>query len=198
MPRKQRIRGVSLTNRWIEIQLERMWIASELLNKYEEEGNMLSASRSSYPVITQTNSRVTFRKWFARQELQFACVLVCPTFGWYAKIRANVGDPDQDCGKIVTMERISGFGRNPSRVWKAVPASRRHSQNLHVSTFANLHCGLCPANSYGFHVNQQPPPLLLCPQWISILQDLTFWRPSLTEVQLQVALQLCQGLTSIR
>ena len=55
---------------------------------------------------------------------------------------------------------------------KAVPAARRRSQNLHVSTSgSNLRCGLCPGNSYGFHVNQPPP---LCPEWISTLQESTF------------------------
>ena len=75
--------------------------------------------------------------------LRFAlcmCACLCPSFGRYTEIKANAGDPDQDCGKIVTIEGISGFGRNPTRVRK--PA-RRHSQNLHVQTFANLRCGLC-------------------------------------------------------
>ena len=67
---------------------------------------------------------------------------VSPRFGRYAEIRANAGDPDRDCGKIVTIGGISGFGRNPTLESEKLVAARRRSQNLHVSTFANLRCGL--------------------------------------------------------
>ena len=42
-----------------------------------------------------------------------------------------------------------------------------------LPTFAVVYAGLCRGNSYGFHVNHRRP---LCPEWISISQDLTFWR----------------------
>ena len=91
------------------------------------------------------HSRVTFRGWFAicDWETRIAlCMCVSPRFGRYAEIRANAGDLDQDCGKIVTIGGISGFGRNPTLGSGKPVAARRRSQNLHVSTFANLHCGL--------------------------------------------------------
>ena len=50
--------------------------------------------------------------------MHFACVSPA-LLGRYSEIRANAGDPDRDCGKIVTIGGISGFGRNPTRVWKS-------------------------------------------------------------------------------
>ena len=131
------------------------WSKSEFqvgLNKFEEWGE--STIKGTYfqlwalpahPARKTHSIRVTFRGWCAicNWETRIAlCMCVSPRFGRYAEIRANAGDLDQDCGKIVTIGGISGFGRNPTLGSGKPVAARRRSQNLHVSTFANLHCGL--------------------------------------------------------
>ena len=79
--------------------------------------------------------------------MHFACVSPA-LLGRYAEIRANAGDPDRDCGKIVTIGELVVLDEIQPESGKPVPAARRHSQNLHVSTSgSNLRCGLCPGNS---------------------------------------------------
>ena len=149
MPRKQRIQGGFV---WFD------WNSIEAGVSFKSAWTNLKRGRGEYnqtyfqlwalpahPVRKIHSIRVTFRGWSAICDWETGivlCMCVSPRFGRYAEIRANAGDLDQDCGKIVTIGGISGFGRNPTLGSGKPVAARRRSQNLHVSTFANLHCGL--------------------------------------------------------
>ena len=116
MPRKQRIQGGFV---WPMVGLKFSCIASEF-----QAGSWTNMRRSEtcFQLRAHADTQLSdilgvICDCATRIEVCMWCV--CPTFGRYAKIRANVGDPDQDCGKIVTIGRISGFGRNPTRVWKS-------------------------------------------------------------------------------
>ena len=111
MPGKQRIQEARLANGWIEIYSKRKRIGWTMW----AGGNIW---------VTLLLRQVRFRRWFSigRQKVHFACVSPA-LLGRYSEIRANAGDPDRDCGKIVTIGGISGFGRNPTRVWKSGASS---------------------------------------------------------------------------
>ena len=133
--------------KWISIQAEQTTVwewASEQTNKHTKErmqertnaclpGNKLIYKQTTVCEqirvgVQSVKSTALIWNWNARNALQ---VQFCISVGVHVfhvgeicRDRANVGDSDPDCGKIVTMWGISGFWLEPNPNAAGTPSTR--------------------------------------------------------------------------